>query len=207
MPRAGLRTPLYLDRFAFLQKPQVVSVQRNVAEDVKRSRDLTMRVDSLQSEAGYPTTATKLSLEVAWSGVMRGADIRTVNDMIAIRGPFDVCLWEEIVEAFALLAGAPLAGTLSRRNALTVVSPLPGAPGKAAAEFAVTAARGDGTPFTPTLGTADAYGRVPWTAAGISAGETVVVRYAPVYRMRVITEQPAFENPHKRTQSLGLEEM
>lgn len=206
-PRAGLRTGLYLDRFTFVQKPQVVSVQRNIAEDVKRSRNLTLYVDSLQPDPGFPTTMTKLSLELAWRGTMRAADIRTVNDMIAIRGPFDVCLWEEITEAFWLPAGAPLAGFLTRRNALTVVSPLPGPPGKAAAEFAVTGARGDGTAFTPTLGTPDAYGATPWTATGTSTGETCLVRYPALYRMRVISGQPAFENPHKRTETFGLEEM
>lgn len=206
-PRAGLRLPLYLDRFAFARKPFVVSVQRNVAEDARRARDLTLYVDSLQPETGYPTTLNKLSLELAWRGTMTGADIRLVNDMIAIRGPFDVCLWEEVSEAFFLAAGVPLAGYLPRRNALTVVSPLPGPPGYAAAQFAVTGARGDGTAFTPTLGTPDADGVTPWTVTGTSVGETVVVRCAPVYRMRIISGQPAFESPHKRTQTLGLEEM
>ena len=207
MPRAGLRWPLYLDRFTFLQKPVVVSVQRNVAEDVRRARNLKLYVDSLQPDPGYPTTMSKLSLELAWRGTMRSADIRTVNDMIAIRGPFDVCLWEEITEAFSLAAGASLAGYLTRRNALTVVSPLPGAPGQVAAEFAVTGARGDGTAFTPILGTPDADGITPWTASGTSTGETVVVRYPACYRMRVVSGQPAFETPHKRTQTFGLEEM
>ena len=206
-PPAGLRYPLYLDRFAFARKPVVRSVQRLPAEDAKRARDLTLHVDSLQPAAGYPTTITKLSLSLAWNGVMKPDDIRTVNDMIAIRSPFDVCLWEEIVEAFSLLAGASLAGSLTRRNALTVVSPLPGPPGKAAAQFAVTGARGDGTAFTPTLGTPAASGVTPWTASGASVGETVVVRYAPVYRMRVVSEQPAFETPRKRTQTLDLEEV
>lgn len=207
MPRAGLRTPLYLDRFSFLQKPQVVSVQRNIAEDVRRARNLKLYVDSLQPDPSFPTTMSKLSLELAWRGTMRSADIRTVNDMIAIRGPFDVCLWEEITEAFWLPAGAPLAGTLTRRNALTVVAPLPGAPGKVAAEFAVTGARGNGAAFTPVLGTPDPDGNTPWTATGTSTGEHCLVRYPALYRMRVISGQPAFENPHKRTQTFGLEEM
>lgn len=203
-PRAGLRLGLYLGGLSFTRKPFVSNIQRNESEDSERSRDLTLYTDALQPEPGYPKLITKLSLTLAWGATMTGADIRKVNDMIAIRGPFDVCLWEEISEAFWIDAGEPFAGYLTRRNALTTISPLPTG---AATEFAVTAARGDGSALSVTLGTPDAQGVTPWTASGTSLGENVVVRYAPVYRMRVVTDQPTFSYPHLRSETLGLEEM
>jgi len=203
MPRPGLRTGLYLDRFTFTRKPSVSSLQRNESEDTERARDLTLYRDALQPAPGYPKIVTKLSLTLAWPTTMTGLDIRKVNDMIAIRGPFDVCPWEEISEAYWIDAGEPFAGYLTRRNALTVISPLPVG---AATEFAVTAERGDGSALTVTLGTPDALGVTPWSASGTSTGENVVVRYPAVYRMWVVSDQPTFSNPHLRSETLGLEE-
>ena len=204
MPRPGLRTGLYLGGRTFTRKPSVQSLQRNESEDSERSRDLTLYTDALQPAPGYPKLITKLSLTLVWPTTMTGLDIRKANDMIAIRGPFDVCPWEEISEAFWIDAGEPFAGYLTRRNALTVISPLPVG---ASAEFAVTAERGDGSALTVTLGTPDSYGVTPWSASGTSTGENVIVRYAPVYRMRVVTDQPTFSTPHLRSETLGLEEM
>ena len=203
-PRAGLRLGLYLGGFSFTRKPFVQNVQRNESEDSERARDLTLYTDALQPAPGYPKLITKLSLTLAWGKTMTGLDIRKVNDMIALRGPFDVCLWEEISEAYWIDAGEPLGGYLTRRNALAVISPLPTG---AATEFAVTAARGDGSALTVSLGTPDANGVTPWTASGTSVGEHVLVRIPPVYRMRVVTNQPTFSSPHLRSETLGLEEV
>lgn len=84
---------------------------------------------------------------------MAPEDIRSVNELLSRDAIVDVCNWVEIAESFYLAAGASLAGTLLRRDALSVISPLPPL---AATRHAVAATRGDGSALTVTLGTPDA---------------------------------------------------
>lgn len=204
MARPGIVEAVYLNGVAFDRGPSSVEPQMTTAQSRARARDGALHIDSLQPETGYPVITAKLDLSLAWES-MCADDILRVNRMIAKGGPFDVCFWQYITEAFYLAAGATLSGTLARRNALTVVSPLPPF---AAANYPVIGTRGDGsTAFTPTLGTPDANGRTTWTNAATSTGETVTVDYVPVYRMYVVAGQPSFSMPHRQGQTLRLEEM
>lgn len=203
-PRPGQRTPIWIGGgFTFVRKPRIDAPRFLAAEETVRARNGKLYAYTLQPEAGWPTVLTKLTLPISWS-LMKGADVQTANDIVAIRGPHDVCWWKEISEPFAFLAGESFGGYLTRRNALTVVTPLPT---NAATLYPVSARRGDGTALTVALGTPDADGVTPWTAAGTSTGETVVVRYTPVFRMRVAEGQPTFPQPQVEGNTLTFEEL
>lgn len=204
-PRPGQRTGLWISGgFSFVRKPRINTPLYLAAEETSRARDGTLYWDSLQPEEGWPTTLTKLQLPLSW-GLMKGADIRTANDIVAIRGPFDVVFWQEISEAFWLDSGSALEGYLTRRSALDVVPAL-SLPTNAATLYPVSGRRGDGTEMTVTLGTPDSRGITPWTATGTSTGETVVVRYTPAFRMRVVEGQATFPQAFAQSQALTLEE-
>jgi hypothetical protein len=203
MARPGIVESVYLNGVAFDRGPSSVVPNWLTAQSRARGRDGALYIDSLQPEATYPVLTAKLDLSLSWDS-MCADDILRVNRMIAQGGPFDICYWRYLTEAFAVAAGLTLAGTLARRNALTVVSPLPTG---AAANYPVIGTRGDGTTaFTPTLGAVSNY-RTPWTNAAVSAGETVTVDYVPVFRMYVVAGQESFTQPHRQGQTLRFEEM
>lgn len=178
-PWPGIREDLYVEGVAFVRTPLDVTPRWMTARDDKRSRLADLYRDSLQPDASWPVTLAKQELTLAWSSMVP-EDIRAINGLLARDGIVSVCNWIEISEAFWFAAGSSLAGTLLRRNALTVISPLPPL---AATRHAVSATRGDGSALTVTLGTPDAYGRTSWTASGTSVGEYVTINYTPVYRM------------------------
>ena len=205
MARPGIVEAVYLNGVSFDRGPSSVTPTWLVAQSRDRGRDGSLHVDSLQAETGYPVITTKLDLVLGWES-MCADDILRVSRMIAQGGPFNVCFWRYLAEAFYLASGATLAGYLMRRNALTTVSPLPTG---AASNYPVVGTRGDGTTaFTPTLGTPDATtGVTAWTNAATSSGETVTIDYVPVYRMYVAEGQESFSQPHRQGQTLRLEEM
>lgn len=204
-PRPGQRTGLWISGgFTFNRKPRINTPQYLPAEETTRARNGKLFWDSLQPEEGWPTPLTKLLLPLSW-GLMTGADIRTANDIIAIRGPFDIVFWQEISEAFWIDSGESLAGYVTRRSALDVV-PAPSLPVNAATLYGISGRRGDGTSMTVTLGTPDEDGITPWTAPGTSAGEKVVVRITPAFRARVVEGQAAFPQPFVQAQTLTFEE-
>lgn len=184
----GLTDAIYLEGLTLATPPRVFPrVFR--AESHMRSRLAKAYRDSLQPGPGYPVTLKKLSLTLTWN-VPTPTDIAAVEDLISWGGPLDVCIWKAVVESFAIAVGSPLAGTLTRRNALTAV-PSEVLPTNAATRFAVAASNG-GTPLTVTLGTPDADGLTPWTAVGTSTGARVAIAIVPVYRMILSEEQKEF---------------
>lgn len=187
-PWPGIREDLYVEGVAFVRTPLDVTPRWMTARDSKRARSGKLYRDSLQPETGYPVTLAKLELTLSW-GAMAPEDIRSVNGLLSRDAIVDVCNWVEIAESFYLAAGASLAGTLLRRNALAVISPLPPL---AATRHAVAATRGDGSALTVTLGTPDADGHTPWTATGTSVGEYVTIHYTPVYMMAAEDGQTTF---------------
>lgn len=202
-PWPGIREELYLGGMTFARNPLVVPTWFEAKESA-RSRDGSLYMDFLQPETGWPVTTNKLSLALSW-GTMVADDIRAANGILA-RGPqaIDVCTWVEISEAFWIPASDAFAGYLKRRNALTVISPLPSL---AATRHAVSAVRGDGSSLAISLGTPAADGITPWSASGASVGEYVTISYTPVYRMAVADGQQAFPRAHEQSQTLTLEEM
>lgn len=204
MPRPGQRNALYISGgFTFYRKPRVGQPEFMRALESTRSRTGKRFTDSLQPAAGWPIVLTKLRLPLSWT-LMAGSDIQAVNDIIAIREPFDVCYWKEISEAFYVAAGDPLSGYLTRRSALDVVFPLPP---RAATLYPVTGRRGDGSAVTVTLGAPDADGVTPWSAPGTSVGEYVIIRITPVFRMGVDADQTTFPQPQSESQDLTFVEL
>lgn len=202
-PWPGIREDIYVGGGTFTRQPLPVPNWLE-AKESSRSRKGKYFADFLQPEDGWPVVTTKLRLDFSWASMVAD-DIRLVNGFLA-RGPnpIDVCTWVEISEAFYIDAGDSLGGFLKRRSALTVVSPLPPL---AATRHAVAATRGDGSALTVTLGTSDADGITPWSAAGTSVGEYVTIFYTPVYRMAIADGQQAFPNPHSQSQMLSFEEL
>lgn len=202
-PWPGIREDLYIGGATFARAPLVVPTWLE-AKESNRARNGALHVDYLQPETGWPVVTSKFSLSLSWSAMVAD-DIRLVNGLIA-RGPqpIDVCTWVENGEAFWFYAGDSFSGFLKRRNALTVVDPLPPL---AATRHAVVALRGDGSVLSVTLGTPDADGITPWSATGTSVGEYVTIHYAPVFRMAIADGQQAFPQPHSQSQVLSLEEM
>ena len=205
MAHPGIREAVYLDGITFTRGPSGVTPTWLKAQTRDRARDGSLYVDSLQPAAGYPVVMAKLSLALSWDA-MCAADILAANRMIAIGGPFDVCIWRYVSEAFYCASGAAVAGYMLRRDALTTITPLPSG---AAANYPIIGLRGDGvTTFTPVLGTPDATtGVTPFSSVATSTGETVTVDYVPVYRMYVAEGQESFDSPHRQGQTLRLEEM
>lgn len=203
MAQPGIREALYLGGVDFDRGPASVVPSWLKAQTRDRARDGTLYVDSLQPEDGYPVLMAKLDLSLSWES-MCADDILRVNRMIAKGGPFDVCVWQYISEAFYVASGVTLAGSLLRRNALTAH---PDPPTNAATNYPVIATRGSGASFTATLGTPSSAGVTPWTSAVTSAGETVTIDYVPVFRMYVAEGQESFTQPHRQGQTLRLEEM
>lgn len=205
MARPGIVEAVYLNGVAFDRGPSAVTPTWLKAQSRERGRDASLHVDSLQAETGYPVITTKLDLSLAWDA-MCADDILRVNRMIAKGGPFDICIWRYLTEAFYVASGSTLAGSIQRRNALTTVTPLPTG---AAANYPVVGTRGDGTTaFTPTLGTPHSTtGVTAWTNATVSTGETVTIDYVPVYYMYVAEGQESFSQPHRQGQTLRLEEV
>ncbi len=203
-PWPGIREDLYIGGVVWAKPPQEVVPTWLDAKESTRARTGKLYVDFLQPEAGWPVVTRKLSLTLSWP-TMTPADIRAANGILA-RGTqaLDVCTWVEISEAFWFAAGLSFAGSLKRRNALSVVSPLPPL---AATRHAVSAVRGDGSALSVTLGTADADGITPWTASGTSTGEYVTISYSPVYYMTPAEGQEAFPQAHEQSQTLRLEEL
>lgn len=202
-PWPGIREELYCGGGTFARTPLIVPTWYE-AKESSTARDGSDFIDFLQPEIGWPVVTTKLSLALSWEAMV-AEDIRMANGILA-RGTqaIDVCTWVEISEAFYFATGASFSGTLKRRNALTVVSPLPPL---AATRHAVAAIRGNGSALTVTLGTPDAKGRTPWTAAGTSTGEYVTIAYTPVYVMAVSDGQQAFPRAQVQTQTLNLREL
>lgn len=203
MAQPGVREKVYLGGIAITAGPSGVTPTWLKAQTRDRARDGSLYVDSLQAETGYPVIMSKLSLSLTWDS-MCSADIARINSLISYGGPIDVCIWQMLTEAFYVTAGDLLAGSLLRRNALTVISPLPTG---ATANYPVAPVRGSGATFTATLGSPSAAGVTPWTSAVTSAGETCTIRYAPVFRMYVAESQESFSEPHRQGQTLLLEEM
>lgn len=203
MARPGIVESVYLGGVAFDRGPSSVVPTWLKAQTRDRARDGTLYVDSLQPAGGYPVLMAKLDLALSWDS-MCADDILRVNRMIAKGGPFDVCFWKYLTEAFYVASGSTLEGYLLRRDALTTISPLPTG---AASNYPVIATRGSGATFTATLGTPSSAGVTPWTSAVSSSGETVTIDYVPVYRMYVAEGQESFSLPHRQGQTLRLEEM
>lgn len=203
MAQPGIREALYLGGVTLTRGPSSISPTWLKAQTRDRARDGSLYVDSLQPEAGHPVIMAKLDLSLAWDSLC-AADIAALNALISYGGPIDVCIWQYLTEAFYVTAGDLLAGSLLRRNALTVISPLPT---NAATNYPVAPVRGSGATFSATLGTPSAAGVTPWTSAVTSAGETCTIRYAPVFRMYVAEAQESFSEPHRQGQTLRLEEM
>ena len=202
-PWPGIREEFYIGGGTFARTPLIVPTWLE-AQESSTARDGTDHTDFLQPEVGWPVITNKLTLVLSW-GAMVAEDIRCANGILA-RGtqPVDVCTWVEISEAFHFLAGESFSGTLKRRSALTVVSPLPPF---ASTQHAVAAIRGDGSALVVTLGTPDAKGRTPWTAAGTSTGEYVTIAYTPVYVMAPGDGQQAFPQAHVQSQTMNLREI
>lgn len=197
---AGVNEAIYIQGLT-LATPPMITPRFFRAEDRKRARNGRLYRDMLQPDAGYPMLLKKLGLSLSWA-VPNSLDIEAVNDLISWGGPVDVCYWKPLVESFYIASGASLAGYLTRRNALTTVSPLPT---DAATRFAVTAKK-SGSPLTVALGTPDAYGVTPWTAVGSSTGERVAIAYVPAFRMVVAEDQQEFTEVNVEPQTLQLEE-
>lgn len=203
MAQPGVREKVYLGGIALVAGPSGVTPTWLKAQTRDRARDGSLYVDSLQPEAGYPVIMAKLNLSLTWAS-MCAADIAAVNRLISYGGPIDVCIWQYVTEAFYVAAGELLSGSLLRRDALTVISPLPTG---ATTNYPVAPVRGSGATFSATLGTPATSGVTPWTSAVTSAGETCSIRYAPVFRMYVAESQESFPEEAKQAQALVLEEM
>lgn len=202
-PWPGIREELYCGGGTFARTPVVVPTWYE-AKESSTGRDGSDYIDFLQPETGWPVVTTKLALVFSWSAMV-AEDIRMANGILA-RGTqaIDVCTWLEISEAFYFAAGASFSGYLKRRNALTVVSPLPPL---ASTRHAVAAVRGDGSALTVTLGAPSAKGITPWTAVGTSVGEYVTIAYTPVYRMAVGDGQQALPAAQVQAQTFNLREL
>ena len=203
-PWPGVREDIYIGGVTWVNNPETVDPRWLVAKSSERSRNATLHRDFLQPETGWPVVLKKLELTLGWPN-MAPDDIRTVNGILSRDEILDVCTWVEISESFYFAAGAALAGTLKRRNALTAISPLQ--PAIVPARHAVTATRANGVALSVTLGTPDADGLTPWTAAGTSAGEYVTINYTPVYRMAPEDGQDSFPRGARQALTLVLVEV
>lgn len=203
MAEPGIRYAIYLGGLPITRGPSSVTPTWLKAQTRDRARDGSLYVDSLQSSDAAPLIMAKLDLSLAWD-TLCDADIAAINGLISYGGPVDVCIWQYVTESFYVPSGSSYAGSLSRRNALTTISPLPTG---AAADYPVAATKG-GSTLSVTLGTPDSTtGVTPWTATGTSSGERVTIRYCPVYRMYTAESQESFAIPHRQGQTLRLEEM
>ena len=124
-PLVGIAESLYVGGVTLASAPDGVTQAWLDAKESTRARSGRLYRDFLQPSTDRAVLTRVLRLTLSW-GSMHPADIRTANGLIArATDEVDVCDWVEISEAFWFASGASFAGTLKRRNALTVVSPLP----------------------------------------------------------------------------------
>ena len=195
----GLQESIYLGGVNLVRNPDSVQISFAIAETRQRARDGTLLVHRAAPYTGANLRVSKADLSLGWTS-MQGADINTVNDLIAYGGPIDVCIWRPLTEAFAAYSS----GTLARRSAIVVIG---GAylPPNYSSLYTHSGADAGGATLTVSLGSIDTHYRTPWTATGGSSGISLI-RYYPVFRMYVAEGQPTFSLPFQQGQTLNFEE-
>ena len=207
----GITQTVYLGGLPIGRGPKTLSPDDEAAQTIDLYLNGSRAVDSLALPwPGAPAVIEKRAWNVSWE-VLSEADIHYLNRLVSLRGvmQFYFVPWLYWTESFLVLPGAPRAGALARRTALSAISP---PPEWAAAAYPTTAARGwedlsAWADLSVTLGSA-VNGHTPWTASGTSsAPEFVSIEYAPAYRVTVGSAQQTFAIPHIQGQTLRLLEM
>lgn len=208
MSETGLRERIYLGGYTISRNPSQFEQTPGWAEDGKRFVDGTLSTHRLVgSYVGAPKRISKITWKLAWmppQGSLSAADVTALNELIADGIELDFCPWLPVCESFAVTDSAATSGTLSRRDALRIVSPLPT---NASTRYATVGTRNGSVYSTITLGTVDAAYRTPWTCSTASTGTRVRIHYYPVYRVQFGDNQPFLSIPHVEGMSLILKEV
>jgi len=214
--KPGIRHRIYLNGYTISRPPSsVVQGEPQVAEDARRYRDGELVITRLYPYSGGPDSITKRSWSITWDYIC-GLDLAHLNALIAVRGVIDFCPWTDEAEAFWILPGFPLAGTLQRRTALSVVPSAQYPTPTAATDFAThvyswnTSTLAWDEHVTVVLGSVTSTYRTPWSLtappAGWGGAAQGLVLYTPVYRVRVAASQPSYPGPAAENVMLRLEE-
>lgn len=230
----GLRDAVTIEGYSFARPPNseggAVQAKPQYLETVEYFIDTTAHVDRPLTWSderlgiASPDVARKWQVSLLWDTLSR-RDYVTLQTILALPGPLDVCLWRPIVETFTM-DGVKRICTLSAMPAVienrwstpisAIGTPLVAHPPEGyrtyMAQVYVTGAL-QAYSYPGWATGADALGRFPVGIPGdpnvavLAAGTVVEIYYVPVIRCRRAGAECTFPMPAAETLGLSLEQL
>lgn len=202
-PEPGLAHTIYLGGYEIVRDPSSFApLDPRRLELAQYLMSGHLHVDILDVDAC--ARPSKANFRIGWEELSRD-EFDKLQRVAALARYVDFCPWLATYEAFEIAEGEPLAGVLSRREALDQV---PGAFHPADTTDYVPVLWVDDVVTAVTLGAVDSYYRQAWAASGVGAtgGSSCVIRFVALYRAWVTALPVDHQQPTRTRLSLSISE-